>query len=166
MAPSIDIEEVGPAHAPSLADLFERNRGPAVSDTFDPFELTSEQAMRIALEPRQDMYFVGRLGGTLVAMSMLRGFDEGYDVPSFGIFVDHRHHGRGIGRELTTWTVGAARGRGCHAVRLSVDASNTAALHIYRSLGFQEQVRTSVERAAGESDEKIVMLLPLESRTV
>ncbi len=162
---SIDVEEVGPQHVQSLADLFERNRVPLVTDTFDPFELTSEQATRIALEPRRDMFFVARLRDALIAMSMLRGFDEGFVVPSFGIFVDHRHHGRGIGRELTAWTVEAARDRGCPAVRLSVYASNTTALRLYRSLGFQDRERTPVDRG-GVTDEKIAMLLPLESADV
>jgi ribosomal protein S18 acetylase RimI-like enzyme len=162
VASAIEVEKVGPVHAQALADLFKRNRASTVSDTFDPFELTAEQARRIAVAPRRDLFFVARLGGPLVAMSMLRGFDKGFAIPSFGIFVDHRHHGRGIGRELTTWTVKIARDQDCPAVRLSVYQSNTAALRLYRSLGFQERERTPVERA-DEPDEKIVMLLPLGS---
>ena len=89
-------------------------------------------------------------------MSMLRGFDEGFEVPSFGIFVDHRHHGQGIGRRLTAWTVEEARRRGYPSVRLSVYASNARALGLYRSLGFEEQQRDLVTQAGGE-DQKILM---------
>jgi GNAT superfamily N-acetyltransferase len=157
----IIIEPVEAGHAQALADLFEGNRVPAVGDFFDPFPLTAEEARRIALEPRLDAYFVASTDAELIAMSMLRGFDEGFAVPSFGIFVDHRHHGHGIGRRLTAWTVAEARRRGCATIRLSVYVSNTAALRLYRSLGFEEQEREIVARATGQ-DEKILMTLSLE----
>ena len=158
----IVIEPVAAGHAQALAELFERNRVPAVSDSFDPFPLTAEEARRITLEPRLDAYFVASLEAELIAMSMLRGFDEGFTVPSFGIFVDHRHHRGGVGRRLTAWTVEEARRRGCAAIRLSVYASNEVALRLYRSLGFEEQERAVVARATG-LDEKIVMTRSLEA---
>jgi ribosomal-protein-alanine N-acetyltransferase len=150
------IEPVEARHVQALVELFESNCVPVVSDSFDPFPLTADEAERIALQPRRDTYFVASLQGGLVAMSMLRGFDEGFEVPSFGIFVDHRHHGEGIGRQLTAWTVDEAGRRGYPSVRLSVYASNASALHLYRSLGFGEQQRDLVTRAGGE-DEKILM---------
>jgi ribosomal protein S18 acetylase RimI-like enzyme len=156
----IIIEPVEAGHAQALVELFERNRVPAVNASFDPFPLTADEAKRIALEPRLDAYFVASMDTELIAMSMLRGFDEGFTVPSFGIFVDHRHHGHGVGRRLTAWTVGEARRRGCAAIRLSAYASNTAALHLYRSLGFEEQEREIVARLTGH-DEKILMTLSL-----
>lgn len=154
--PQLAMEPVEARHAQALVELFERNRVPDVSDSFDPFPLTADEAERIALQPRRDAYFVASLQGELVAMSMLRGFDEGFEVPSFGIFVDHRHHRQGIGRQLTAWTVDEARRREYPSVRLSVYASNAGALRLYRTLGFGEQERELVTRAGGE-DEKILM---------
>jgi ribosomal protein S18 acetylase RimI-like enzyme len=155
------VEPVGTGHAQALVELFDSNRVPAVTDSFDPFPLTPDEARRIALKPHLDAYFVASTNAELIAMSMLRGFDEGFAVPSFGIFVDHRHHGRGVGRWLTVWTVGEARRRGCAAIRLSVYASNTAAVRLYRSLGFEQQEREVVARATGQ-DEKILMTQSLE----
>jgi ribosomal protein S18 acetylase RimI-like enzyme len=157
---SLLVESVEAGHVEELRMLFSDNCVPAVTAAFDPFELTAEAARRIALEPRRDEYFVARGPDGLVAMSMLRGFDEGFEVPSFGVFVDHRHHGEGIGRRLTTWTVEEARRRGHPAVRLSVYASNVGALGLYRSLGFEERERNPVARAGGK-DEKILMTKPL-----
>jgi ribosomal-protein-alanine N-acetyltransferase len=162
-SPQLAIEPVGSRHARALVGLFDRNRVPAVSDSFDPFPLTAAEAERVALQPRRDAYFVASSKGELVAMSMLRGFDEGFEVPSFGIFVDHLHHGEGIGRRLTAWTVDEAGRRGYPAVRLSVYASNAGALHLYRSLGFGEQQRDLVTRA-GVQDEKILMTKSLGDR--
>jgi ribosomal-protein-alanine N-acetyltransferase len=151
-------ERVGPQHAEELAVLFERNRIPPVTDVFDPFPLDADHARKIALEAGEDAYYLGRHGELAVGFSMLRGFDEGYAIPSFGVFVDHRHHGQGVGRELTAWTVAQARGRGCPAVRLTVYATNLAACRLYESLGFLEQERHSVDRK-GRPDQKLVMRL-------
>lgn len=151
---------VGPEHADALVALFERNSLPAVAEMFDPFPLTAAQARRIALEPGRDGYYMATRGEDLLGFSMLRGFDEGYEIPSFGIFVDHERHGQGIGRRLTAWTIEQARRRGCPAVRLTVYGDNAAALGLYTSLGFREQERQPVERQ-GRPVEKIVMRLGL-----
>jgi ribosomal-protein-alanine N-acetyltransferase len=151
---------VGPEHADALVALFERNTVPAVEEMFDPFSFTAAEARRIALKPRRDGYYVAVRGEDLLGLSMLRGFDEGYKIPSFGIFIDHERHGQGIGRRFTVWTIEQARRRGCPAVRLTVYADNAAALGLYASLGFREQERGQVERK-GQPAEKIVMRLEL-----
>jgi ribosomal protein S18 acetylase RimI-like enzyme len=156
------FDAVRAVHADLLVELFERNSKPEVTSSFDPFPLTGQEARRIALQSHQDEFYVATSAGRLVGFSMLRGFDEGYVIPSFGIFVDHEAHGQGVGRALTAWTIEAARRRGCPSVRLSVHAANVVALSLYSSLGFVEQERLGVDRAAG-SEEKIVMCLSLDS---
>jgi ribosomal protein S18 acetylase RimI-like enzyme len=157
------VEGIGADHLKELSEMFERNRVPAVTATFDPFELTADTARRIALEPRRDAYFVARGREGFVAMSMLRGFDDGFEIPSFGIFVDYRQQGRGIGRWLTEWTIRWANSHACLAVRLSVYASNRRAGDLYRSLGFSEITRMSMQRN-GEPDEKLIMMLKLSNK--
>lgn len=161
LAERSQIVEIGPEHVGPLTALFERNRATAVAETFDPFPLSGEQAAEIALAPRNDRYLAAVLGDAFVAMSMLRGFDEGYDVPSFGIFVDIAWQGKGIGRWLTETTIEAASKQGCPAIRLSVYASNPGAVHLYRALGFEESECRPIKRRSG-LDEKIVMYLRLE----
>jgi ribosomal-protein-alanine N-acetyltransferase len=155
---TLRCEPVGPEHLETLSALFERNQIPQVTDMFDPFPLDAAQARKIALGAGEDAFYIAVRGELPVGFSMLRGFDEGYEIPSFGIFVDYDCHGRGIGRELTAWTVEQARGRGCPAVRLTVYATNVAARGLYESLGFVERERESVDRK-GRPDEKIVMRL-------
>jgi ribosomal protein S18 acetylase RimI-like enzyme len=149
-------------HTRPLEALFERNAVPEIATAFDPFPLTAERARQIATEPRRDAYYVAVESEQLVGMSMLRGFDEGYETPSFGIFVDRASHGRGVGRSLTAWTIEAARRMGAPAVRLSVYGDNARALTLYRALGFVEQERQVVARGDG-SGEKLIMRLDLRS---
>jgi ribosomal protein S18 acetylase RimI-like enzyme len=154
------FERLGRAQSDALIELFERNSVPGVLDAFDPFPLTAEQARWIATEPREDAYYAAVGEGRLLGMSMLRGFDAGYTIPSFGIFVDQECQGRGLGRRMTEWTIEQARLRKCPAVRLSVYAANAPAVALYKSLGFAERERQTVERK-GDLEEKIIMSLDL-----
>lgn len=149
--------ELGPADAGPLTKLFERNDVPEVTATFDPFPLDAATARAIAEEPRRDRYYGARSpSGTLLGMSMLRGWDEGYEVPSFGVFVDRGHQGRGIGAALLDRTIAEARGLGAPSVRLSVYAGHDRAERLYRSRGFAEH-----ERRPGRHGESVVMVLDL-----
>ena len=139
-----------------LVRFFENNNTPDVTRHFSPFPLTSETAQRIARTPGRDRYFVGLVRGEIVALAMLRGWDEGFDIPSFGICVDRAHQGVGIGRAMTEYSIEAARASGCGAVRLSVYATNRRAIRLYESLGFRETERTAI-RVQGSSDLKVVM---------
>lgn len=155
---ALAVREVMPEDRAGLAALFARNVDGRVPATFDPFPLSPDQADRIVRNTGRDAYFVGLEGERVVALSMLRGSDEGFDVPSFGIFVDAATQGRGIGRRLTEWTVAEARRRGAPAVRLSVYATNAPALALYQDLGFAERSRERLERD-GVADERIIMHL-------
>jgi ribosomal-protein-alanine N-acetyltransferase len=159
-APALGFVPIGPDQLEQLVTLFERNHVAQVTELFDPFPLDSVQARRIALESHRDRFYLAVSGERPIGFSMLRGFDDGYTIPSFGIFVDRESHGEGVGRALTTWTVEQARMLGCAAVRLTVYAANVPARRLYESLGFVEHGRQPVQRA-GVTDEKLTMILEL-----
>jgi GNAT superfamily N-acetyltransferase len=152
----VGFREIGPDDFEDLARFLEENNVPAVVRTFNPFPMDSETARRIALLPRRDRYYGAFLGVRLAGLSMLRGWDEGYSVPSFGIMVDHRFQGMGVGARLLDYTLGEAGRLGCGRVRLSVFASNRRALDLYLSRGFVETERAPV-LLSGEPDERVVM---------
>jgi ribosomal-protein-alanine N-acetyltransferase len=72
----------------------------------------------------------------VVGYGMLRGWSEGYDVPSFGVYVHPGERGRGVGASLLAWAVERARDRGATSIMLKVSPRNAAAVAIYRSRGF------------------------------
>jgi glycosyltransferase involved in cell wall biosynthesis/GNAT superfamily N-acetyltransferase len=150
------LRALGAGDQEALARFFQRNDVPAVTRHFHPFELTPDRAEEIALHAGDDWYFGAFVRGKLVALSMLRGWNEGFDVPSFGIVVDREWHGRGIGSLLTDFTLDRAPWFGSEQVRLSVYASNERAHRMYSKRGFEE-----VERAPVGGDERIVMVKDL-----
>ena len=81
----------------------------------------------------------------LIAYGMLRGWAEGYAVPSLGIAVDQRYRGRGFAAELMRHLHSRVRERGAHQVRLKVDRGNRIALHPYQKLCYRFQDYSSTE---------------------
>jgi ribosomal protein S18 acetylase RimI-like enzyme len=67
---------------------------------------------------------------------MLRGWDEGYEVPSLGIAVLASARGTGLGRTFMQFLHSAARLQGAPRVRLKVYPENAAAWRLYESLGY------------------------------
>ena len=92
-----------------------------------------------------------------MGLCMLRGWDEGYKIPSFGILVDYRCKALGLGRRMTEFAIAKARELGCPSIRLSVYSSNTYAIGLYRSLGFKE-ISNEPVKVNGEQDVKIIMI--------
>ena len=148
----------------ALARFLVRNDVPAITATFTPFPMTAGTAAALLAERRQDRYYGAFTGpDEIVALSMLRGWDEGFVVPSFGIVVDARWHGRGIGTRMTVWTIEQARALGALSVRLTVYDDNPTAHRMYTRLGFAERERRPVAEGRRTS---IVMLLDLAGATV
>ncbi len=153
----IRIREVMPADAARLGEFFKANATATTLRHFSPFRLDEATARQIALEPRRDVYFAALLGESFVGLSLLRGWDEGFDIPSFGMVIDERLRGKGVGRRLMEWTLGAAKQKGCSHVRLSVNASNLRGVRLYESLGFVRQSEQPIV-VEGESDSKVIMI--------
>jgi ribosomal protein S18 acetylase RimI-like enzyme len=139
-----------------LSQFFARNNLPSVTRQFDPFPLTCETAFRITRVQHQDRYYVALLGSCLVGFAMLRGWDEGYSIPSLGILIDKSHHQSGYGRMMLQYVIKQAYAIGCFRIRLSVYASNSRALRLYQLHGFVEDERHPVFRD-GVPDDKIIM---------
>jgi glycosyltransferase involved in cell wall biosynthesis/ribosomal protein S18 acetylase RimI-like enzyme len=156
----IELRSLTTGDRSELRSFFVRNDVPAVTTTFDPFALDERSADRILDERREDLFFGAfAADGRMLALSMLRGWDEGYETPSFGIAVDHELHGQGLGRRMTAWTIDQARARGCAAVRLTVYDDNPAATTLYGSLGFAE-----IERRDSGGRGRAVMKLDLHAQ--
>lgn len=136
---SITIRQLRAPDAQALGELLEELREDPASAHFHPHPFTRDAARRIAERRgiRSDTYFGAFLDGTtLIGYGMLRGWDEGYDVPSFGVAVGIRHRGMGIGRRLLRHAISIARRRGAPSVMLKVHPANAKAKHLYESEGF------------------------------
>lgn len=158
--PDTHVQLIKPGDFHLLSKLFNENNIQDITNTFDPFPLTVESAHWIACQPHQDKYYLAISGGIMVGFSMLRGWEEGYSVPSFGMFVDYGHQGRGFGNAILDLTIQEAKNLNCRQIRLSVFSNNPIALKMYLSRGFQQMRRELIEHH-GIRVEKIIMVKDL-----
>jgi ribosomal protein S18 acetylase RimI-like enzyme len=92
------------------------------------------------LESKDHSLYVVEADGTRAGHLWLaeRTGDFGRQLFVYGVDVDERHRGRGLGRAAMVFTEEEARRRGIPKVALNVFGGNDVALGLYRSLGFRE----------------------------
>lgn len=152
----IRIRIVWPSDCEVIARLFQNNNVDEVTRYFHPYPLTRESAYVIACTAHQDRYYVIFCDDQMSGICMLRGWDEGYSVPSYGVLLDRRIWGQGIGRIVTQFAISEAEKLGCERMRLSVYANHAVARHLYESLGFVETARKPVD--AGITNDEILIM--------
>ena len=85
---------------------------------------------------RGDRYYLALYRGRPVAYAMLRGWDEGYAVPSWGGCVHPALRGAGLGHALLVHAVAESRAAGASKLRLTVYKANQRGIHLYNKFGF------------------------------
>ncbi len=103
---------------------------------FHPFPLDEASARSIAHATGRDRFLVAIEDEEVIALGMLRGWDEGFDIPSLGIAVGPQAQGRGVGRTMMLRLHDEARRAESRRIRLTVDRANTRAVALYETLGY------------------------------
>ncbi|MFM7135852.1 MAG: GNAT family N-acetyltransferase [Planctomycetota bacterium] len=96
---------------------------------------------REAIEPlvdSRDEYWLLVKGEAVVGYGMLRGWEEGYAIPSLGIAVAASNRGQGHGERIMHFLHGRAARRRANQVRLTVEAENQPARALYYKLGYRQ----------------------------
>src|SRR4030065_2661961 len=130
-----------------LVEFFEILERKETSQHFHPHPFTPEEAKKICRYGGKDLYFVALDRKRVLGYGMLRGWDEGYDVPSLGIVLHPDIRGIGLGKIFMHFLHVAAKLRAVKRIRLQVYPGNTIAVNLYKSLGY---------RYEGEKDGQLV----------
>ena len=85
----------------------------------------------------RDLYYALADGMTMIGYGMLRGWDEGYEIPSLGLALDSSVRGHGYGRMFMHFLHAAALRRGAKRIRLKVHRENVRGIDLYKSLGYE-----------------------------
>jgi ribosomal protein S18 acetylase RimI-like enzyme len=139
-APALDIAVIrlGVDHASSLGRFFALLAADQrAASVFHPHPFTPEQAKLIAEYSGHDCYAGVLAGDDIVAYGMLRGWDEGYEIPSLGVAVASGHRGLGLGRLMMDYLHSVARLRGAPSIMLKVYKNNEPAAQLYRQMGYE-----------------------------
>jgi RimJ/RimL family protein N-acetyltransferase len=123
------------AEAPALAGLLATERKEYLAH-FHPFAFDAATLAARLHAAREDRYWAIHAGGELAGFCMLRGWDEGYSRPSFGIVVAETFAGRGLAREALAFCIEYCRARAVKTLILSVHPDNHRARRTYERAGF------------------------------
>lgn len=133
---ALEIRRVNPQLQCPLADFFHSLKQMGDDKHFHPHAFDHATAQRLAHYNGMDLYYAVVDGERILGYGVLRGWDEGYDVPSLGIAIHPEARGTGLGKLLMQFLHAAARRRGATRVRLKVHPDNTVAVKLYQELGY------------------------------
>lgn len=153
------LRRLAAADAPLLEEFFRALVASGGDALFHPHPFDATTAARIcghaAVDATaHDEYHAVIEDDRIVAYGMLRGWTEGYAVPSLGIAVLPECRRRGLAQRLMQHLHRVAADRGATAVRLKVYRTNAAAIRLYEGLGY---------RLDGFTETELLGRLPLHS---
>ena len=108
---------------------------------FHPFAFEAAVIATLAFKSVLDQWFLLEIeeGGAFqtVGFYMLRGMDEGFPDPMYGVFVAQKFAGLGLARLTLAHAEAQCRLNGWKHLRLKVDPENVRAHKLYLSCGFK-----------------------------
>lgn len=106
------------------------------TDKFHPHGFSQEDAYRLCNYTGKDLYYAITNDEDIVGYGLVRGWDEGFEVSSLGIYVSEKYRGRGIARMFMSFLHLSAKLQGASQMRLKVYKDNLKAIRLYVSLGY------------------------------
>jgi ribosomal protein S18 acetylase RimI-like enzyme len=135
--PALEFRRVSSDCEAMLTDFFSVLESHKMSRYFHPHPFTPEKAKSLCLYEGKDLYYVASDGTRILGYGMLRGWDEGYDIPSLGIVLHPEMRGIGLGKLFMHFLHAAAKLKGANRIRLKVYPENEAAVNLYKNLGYR-----------------------------
>jgi ribosomal-protein-alanine N-acetyltransferase len=141
----LEIRRIDHSTTDAVYEFFRALAQAGDDQTFHPHPFTREEAQRLSEYTGKDLYYVLVNDNQVLAYGMLRGWDEGYTIPSLGIAVHPTQRTKGYGTLMMYFLHSAARTRGAERIRLKVYSSNRHAINLYNRMGYVFEDETSSE---------------------
>ncbi len=113
---------------------------------FYPFGFDRAAVAAVLAGRGRDVFTGLYWGGRMVGFFMLRGWNEGYEVPAFGIIIDENYRGQGLEIVCLDAAKAICRLRGAERIMLKMHPENISAKGVARKIGF---VQTGCEPESG-----------------
>ena len=136
MKPLVRFAQLSSHHQASLAALFEALDENGDGTHFFPHPLTATEADRLCNRAGLDEYIVLVEDGVVIGYGMLRGWDDGFDVPSLGFATHPGHRRKGVADAIMRELIQRAKARGALKLRLTVDANRHHVIDLISRHGF------------------------------
>jgi N-acetylneuraminate synthase/N,N'-diacetyllegionaminate synthase len=133
---SIILEEVFPGHEADLTLVFSRIHADGDEKTFHLHALDRETAKRICENGGRDYCALVKCNGKTAGYTLLRGWEEGYDIPTVGIYILPEFRGKGLSACVLESLVLEARQRCASKMMAKVYRDNLPSLRAFQRAGY------------------------------
>jgi len=142
---SLEIKELSIDNASIFSKRLSEERKDYLKH-FIPFAEYSESYLKkILTEKKMDKYFGLFLNNDLIGFYMLRGFDQGYQIPSYGVWISSKYSNKGLST-LTLFHAFSFCKLNIKTLMLKVHPDNVVAKKLYEKLGF---IKTGIDEKIG-----------------
>ncbi|MBU0713685.1 MAG: GNAT family N-acetyltransferase [Bacteroidota bacterium] len=135
---SIGIKRIDETYAKELYKLIS-NSDPEYLKHFTPFEISENSIFTVLSDAVLDRYFGVFIDKALVGFYMLRGFDNGYDIPSYGVFISEAYAFLGLASLTIQRAIAFCKVNKIKRLMLKVHPDNLLAMALYESFGFKAE---------------------------
>ncbi len=132
----LEIVKVNKSLSKALKDFFLLLTEEGVQKYFHPHPFTNEEANRISIYSGIDQYYVMVENDVIIGYGMLRGWDQGFDIPSLGLVISPAYRGLGLGHLMLSFLHFVAWKSGAKRIMLKVYTKNIAAKQLYEKVGY------------------------------
>lgn len=133
---SMELVRLAPRWQEALLQFFQDLESAGDDFFFSPHATDADTIRRVAHLDGRDIYCVLVEEGRVLGYGMLRGWDEGYRIPSLGLAIHPSARGQGLGKLFMDFLHHLAARRGADKVRLRVRTNNEKAIGLYKGLGY------------------------------
>lgn len=133
---ALEIVRLSPGWEKGLQSFLLALTGSEGTRFFYPHQLDEKTIRQLTHYAGEDLYYLLVEGDNVLGYGLLRGWDEGYQIPSLGIAVHPLARGYGLGKLLMEFLHVAAFRKGASKVRLRVHKENENALNMYKGYDY------------------------------
>jgi RimJ/RimL family protein N-acetyltransferase len=109
---------------------------------FIPFAFDAQSVKSVLRKAKKDIYFAVRVNRDLAGFYMLRGFDQGYRIPAYGVWIAPKYKNCGLAALTLAHAFAICKLNGIGQLLLKVHPKNVKALKFYERTGF---IRTGID---------------------
>ena len=118
----------------------------AYSRFFIPFAFDLDSVSGVLRKAKKDVFYSVKVNNDWAGFYMLRGFDQGYRVPAYGVWIAPQYKNCGLAALTLAHAFSICKLNRIATMMLKVHPENTAALKLYERMGF---ARTGIDPKNG-----------------
>lgn len=134
---SIEIRQLAETDLPDLIDLW-NNDPEGYNEHFIPFKMNYDTLKGVLNKAVMDIFLAVAVNGNLAGFFMLRGFDAGYEIPGYGVWISSKFSNKGLAKLTLQYSISLCRIAEIKKLMLKVHPDNQVALKMYKNFGFTE----------------------------